>query len=148
MAGELSKASCLLSGAVGGCAERNRLYRDVQLTGPRQLCERPIQRLVRQAELGRPVFLGLRKHDPAVVSLGLDVVDDPLTCRMQAETLRLGTDATKLAQFRERAYESLALDHAGSLVYLAPTRINLGLTIERWPELLFRETREHLAAAA
>jgi peptide chain release factor 3 len=57
-------------------------------------------------------------------------------------------DATKLAQFRERAFESLALDHAGSLVYLAPTRINLGLTIERWPELLFRETREHLAAAA
>ena len=59
-----------------------------------------------------------------------------------------GGDATKLAQFRERAYESLALDHAGELVYLAPTRINLGLTIERWPELLFRETREHLAAAA
>ena len=54
----------------------------------------------------------------------------------------------QLAQFRERAFESLALDHAGSLVYLAPTRINLGLTIERWPELLFRETREHLAAAA
>jgi peptide chain release factor 3 len=59
-----------------------------------------------------------------------------------------GGEPTKLAQFRERAYESLALDHAGSLVYLAPSRINLGLTIERWPDLLFRETREHLAAAA
>ena len=37
---------------------------------------------------------------------------------------------------------------AGELVYLAPTRINLGLTLERWPDVVFRETREHLAAAA
>jgi peptide chain release factor 3 len=33
-------------------------------------------------------------------------------------------------------------------VYLAPTRVNLQLTIERWPDLDFRETREHLASAA
>jgi peptide chain release factor 3 len=59
-----------------------------------------------------------------------------------------GADEEKLEQFRERAHENLALDHAGELVYLAPTRINLGLTVERWPGLTFRETREHLAAAA
>ena len=59
-----------------------------------------------------------------------------------------GAKAEMLEQFRERAYDSLALDHAGELVYLAPSRINLGLTIERWPELSFRETREHLAVAA
>jgi peptide chain release factor 3 len=59
-----------------------------------------------------------------------------------------GADDTRIKQFRERAYEHLALDHAGELVYLAPSRINLGLTIERWPELGFRETREHLAVAA
>ena len=44
-----------------------------------------------------------------------------------------------------KAYENLALDHAGALVYLAPTRVNLQLTLERWPEITFRETREHLA---
>jgi peptide chain release factor 3 len=33
-------------------------------------------------------------------------------------------------------------------VYLAPTRINLQLTIERWPDIGFRETREHLAVGA
>jgi peptide chain release factor 3 len=33
-------------------------------------------------------------------------------------------------------------------VYLAPTRVNLQLTLERWPEITFRETREHLASAA
>jgi peptide chain release factor 3 len=59
-----------------------------------------------------------------------------------------GADEEKLGQFRERAHDHLALDHAGELVYLAPTRINLGLTIERWPDLVFRETREHLAVAA
>jgi peptide chain release factor 3 len=50
--------------------------------------------------------------------------------------------------FRERCHEHLALDHSGMLVYLAPTRINLELTMERWPDVEFRETREHLAVAA
>jgi peptide chain release factor 3 len=59
-----------------------------------------------------------------------------------------GKDAKKLEEFRAKAYENLALDHAGALVYLAPTRVNLSLTLERWPDLDFRETREHLAVAA
>ena len=33
-------------------------------------------------------------------------------------------------------------DHAGKLVYLAPSRVNLELTIERWPKIAFRATRE------
>jgi peptide chain release factor 3 len=57
-----------------------------------------------------------------------------------------GGDAGKLAELRERAFEHLALDHAGALVYLAPSRVNLQLTLERWPDIVFRETRE-LAAA-
>ncbi|HET9447018.1 MAG TPA: peptide chain release factor 3, partial [Steroidobacteraceae bacterium] len=57
-------------------------------------------------------------------------------------------DPKKLEEFRVKAYENLALDHSGALVYLAPTRVNLQLTLERWPEIEFRETREHLAAAA
>ncbi len=54
-------------------------------------------------------------------------------------------DERKLAEFRTKAYDHLAVDHGGSLVYLAPSRVNLGLTIERWPEISFRETREHAA---
>jgi peptide chain release factor 3 len=57
-------------------------------------------------------------------------------------------DARKLQEFRDKAYENLALDHAGALVYLAPTRVNLQLTLERWPDITFRETREHLTHAA
>jgi len=52
-------------------------------------------------------------------------------------------DAKRLEEFRTRAYEHLALDHHGALVYLAPSRVNLQLTLERWPGIVFRETREH-----
>ncbi|MFM8496003.1 MAG: EF-Tu/IF-2/RF-3 family GTPase, partial [Planctomycetia bacterium] len=51
-------------------------------------------------------------------------------------------DERKLAEFRTKAYEHLAVDHSGALVYLAPSRVNLGLTVERWPDIVFRETRE------
>ncbi len=57
-------------------------------------------------------------------------------------------DPVKLREFHERCREHLALDHAGLPVYLAPSRINLELTMERWPGVAFRETREHLAVAA
>jgi len=59
-----------------------------------------------------------------------------------------GGDERKLAELRERAYENLAVDHGGALVYLAPSRVNLQLTLERWPTIDFRETREHAAAEA
>jgi peptide chain release factor 3 len=54
----------------------------------------------------------------------------------------------KLEEFSTRAHDNLALDHARALVYLAPTRVNLQLTLERWPDIQFRTTREHLATAA
>jgi peptide chain release factor 3 len=57
-------------------------------------------------------------------------------------------DAKKLEELKGKSFENLAVDHSGALVYLAPTRVNLGLTLERWPDLNFRETREHLAVAA
>jgi peptide chain release factor 3 len=43
---------------------------------------------------------------------------------------------------------NLAVDAAGELVYLAPTRVNLQLTQERWPDLQFDATREHAHALA
>jgi peptide chain release factor 3 len=51
-------------------------------------------------------------------------------------------DEKKLAEFRTRAHDNLAIDHAGQMVYLAPSRVNLSLTLERWPDLTFSETRE------
>jgi len=72
---------------------------------------------------------------------GVQCVFDPInvyTARWVA-----GGEPRKLEEFRAKAYDALALDHAGALVYLAPSRVNLELTLERWPDIVFRETREH-----
>ncbi len=55
-------------------------------------------------------------------------------------------DEKKLAEFREKAAPNLALDAAGELVYLAPSRVNLQLTQERWPTVTFAATREHASS--
>src|SRR6266436_5666800 len=53
----------------------------------------------------------------------------------------------KLEEFQLKAHDNLARDHSGALVYLAPSRVNLQLMIERFPGIRFSETREHLADA-
>jgi len=55
-------------------------------------------------------------------------------------------DAKKLEEFRDKNAMNLALDAAGHLVYLAPSRVNLQLTQERWPSVQFDATREHAQA--
>ena len=52
-------------------------------------------------------------------------------------------DAKKFEEFKKKAHGNLALDGGDNLTYLAPTNVNLQLTIERWPEIKFSETREH-----
>jgi peptide chain release factor 3 len=117
-----------------------------------QLCE----------EGATQVFRPLRNNDlilGAVGQLQFDVVafrlQDEYSVQASFDNVNVFTarwvyskDTKKLDEFRTKAYDNLALDHSGALVYLAPTRVNLQLTLERWPGLDFRETREHLAAAA
>ena len=52
-------------------------------------------------------------------------------------------DNKKLEEFKDKAFDNLALDGSDNLTYLAPTRVNLNLTMERWPDIEFRTTREH-----
>jgi peptide chain release factor 3 len=52
-------------------------------------------------------------------------------------------DNHRFKQFMDKVTDNLALDHAGELVYIAPTRVNLQMTMERWPEIQFHTTREH-----
>jgi peptide chain release factor 3 len=108
------------------------------------------------------VFRPLRNNDlilGAVGQLQFDVVafrlQDEYSVQATFDNINVFTarwvytpDARKLEEFRVKAYDNLAMDHSGALVYLAPTRVNLQLTLERWPDIEFRETREHLAAAA
>jgi peptide chain release factor 3 len=55
-------------------------------------------------------------------------------------------DPRKLEEFREKNAMNLAIDAAGELVYLAPTRVNLQLAQERAPAVSFLATREHAHA--
>ncbi|HEX6614292.1 MAG TPA: peptide chain release factor 3 [Rhodanobacteraceae bacterium] len=57
-------------------------------------------------------------------------------------------DAGKLEEFREKNAPNLALDAAGELVYLAPTRVNLQLAQERAPAVTFAATREHAGVSS
>ena len=57
-------------------------------------------------------------------------------------------DEKKLAEFREKNAGNLAVDAAGELVYLAPSRVNLQLAQERSPGVSFAATREHASALA
>jgi len=52
-------------------------------------------------------------------------------------------DEKKLKEFKDKAFENLSVDGGGHLTYLAPTRVNLSLMEERWPDITFRATREH-----
>ncbi len=54
----------------------------------------------------------------------------------------------KLEEFRDKHAMNLAIDAAGQLVYLAPTRVNLQLAEERAADVLFLATREHAHAVA
>ena len=55
-------------------------------------------------------------------------------------------DEKKLADFRNKVINNLAMDAGNRLTYLAPSRINLNLTMERWPGIGFNTTCEHAFA--
>lgn len=52
-------------------------------------------------------------------------------------------DAKKLDEFTRKCDTHLALDAANQLTYLAPSMVNLSLTQERYPNIVFSATREH-----
>ena len=115
--------------------------------GLAQLCE----------EGATQLFKPLRNNDlilGAVGPLQFDVVahrlKDEYKVECQFETVNVATarwvvcdDEKMLADFEKKAHDNLARDHGNQLVYIAPTRVNLNLTEERWPDIMFRETREH-----
>ena len=51
-------------------------------------------------------------------------------------------DEKKLAEFKRKVSNNLALDGSGELTYLASSRVNLDITQERYPDIIFSSTRE------
>ncbi|MBU1977838.1 MAG: peptide chain release factor 3, partial [Gammaproteobacteria bacterium] len=70
---------------------------------------------------------------------GVDVIFEPFDVAT-ARWLR-GPDAD-LKKLADKHGFNVALDNADDYVYLAPNRVNLNLTQERFPEIKFLETRE------
>jgi len=115
--------------------------------GLAQLCE----------EGATQLFKPMRNNDlilGAVGPLQFEVVAhrlrDEYKVECQFEPINVATarwvecsDAKMLSDFERKAHDNLALDHGEQLVYIAPTRVNLNLTEERWPDIVFRATREH-----
>ena len=114
--------------------------------GLAQLCE----------EGATQLFKPLRSNDlilGAVGPLQFDVVahrlKDEYKVECQFEPINVVTarwveadDDKMLGEFRKKAHDNLAMDHNSCLVYIAPSRVNLNLTEERWPDVQFNKTRE------
>src|ERR1700692_319551 len=119
--------------------------------GLSQLCE----------EGATQLFKPLRNNDlilGAIGQLQFEVVafrlQDEYSVQCVFEPINVATarwissdDPRKLQEFRVKAHDNVAIDHTGALVFLAPSRVNLELTVERWPELTFSPTREYQMAA-
>ena len=115
--------------------------------GLAQLCEEGATQLFRPLRNNELILGAVGPLQFEVVAFrlqdeyGVQCVFEPVTI-YTARWVESGA-ARRLEEFRTRAHEHLALDHGNALVYLAPSRVNLELTLERWPEISFHETREH-----
>ena len=67
-----------------------------------------------------------------------DMSGEPL----EPDLVKLARDA-EMKEFKDKAITNLALDGGERLAYLAPSMVNLNLTMERWPDITFSATREH-----
>ena len=133
------------------------LFRRAQLKDPlkmkqlqkglSQLCEEGATQLFRPFK-NNDLILG------AVGVLQFDVVEQRLKdeykvdCMFEAVNVQTARwincdDEKMLNEFKAKAEVNLSLDHAGELVYIAPTRVNLQMATEKWPDIEFLSTREH-----
>ena len=118
--------------------------------GLTQLCEEGATQLFRP-QSSNELILG------AVGALQFDVVQHRLRheykvdCRfdqvnIQAARWVVCDDPDTLLEFKNKLVAHLAVDHGGELVYMAPSRVNLQIVMEKWPDIEFRTTREHAGA--
>ncbi|MCB1670090.1 MAG: peptide chain release factor 3 [Gammaproteobacteria bacterium] len=133
------------------------LFRRIRLKDPMKL--KQLQKgLTQLSEEGSTqVFMPLKNNDlivGAVGTLQFEVVAFRLQDEYKVECIYEPSSIytarwvhcdkpAKLEEFRKKAHDNLAVDAGGCLTYLAPTRVNLSLTEERWPDIEFHATREH-----
>jgi peptide chain release factor 3 len=89
--------------------------------------------------------VGVLQFDVVVARLKAEYNVDALYEHINVSTARwvYSDDAKKLDEFKRKSETNLALDGGDNLTYIAPTRVNLSLTQERYPDINFKTTREH-----
>ena len=115
--------------------------------GLQQLCEEGATQLFRPLDNNDLILgaVGILQFDVAAHRLKAEYGVDCLFENVNVNTARWVScdDPKKLEEFKKKTQTNLALDHHGELVYIAPSRVNLQLTQERWPDIHFSATREH-----
>ncbi len=115
--------------------------------GLKQLCEEGATQLFRPLNSNYLILgaVGLLQFDVVAYRLKHEYNVDCVYESISVSTARwvYCTDSKRLEEFRVKAFDYLALDGSDHLTYLAPTRVNLNLTMERWPTIEFKTTREH-----
>jgi len=133
------------------------LFRRIRLKDP--LKTKQLQKGLQQLseEGSTQVFFPLNNNDIVVGAVGVlqfEVVAYRLKDEYKVEAIyepvTVNTarwvecnDEKKLAEFKRKCSDNLSIDGGGHLTYLAPTRVNLSLTEERYPDVHFYATREH-----
>lgn len=133
------------------------LFRRIRLKDPLKQ-KQLLKGLVQLSEEGAvQVFRPLINNDLIVGAVGVlqfDVVVARLKTEYNVEaiyeTVNVATarwvecsDNKKFEEFKRKNEQHLALDGGDNLTYIAPTMVNLNLTQERYPDVVFFKTREH-----
>jgi peptide chain release factor 3 len=132
------------------------LFRRIRLLDPLKM--KQLKKGIKQLseEGSTQVFFPLNNNDIIVGAVGqlqFDVVKfrlmDEYGVDAVYETVNIYTarwiesdDIKKIEEIKKKIPDSIALDGGGYLAYLAPTRVNLSLTKERYPDIKFVATRE------
>lgn len=115
--------------------------------GLKQLCEEGATQLFRPLNNNQLILgaVGLLQFDVVAYRLKHEYNVDCVYEEVSVVTARWihCLDEKKLEEFKNKVSDYLALDGSDNLTYLAPSRVNLNLTIERWSQIKFRTTREH-----
>lgn len=132
------------------------LFRRVRLGDPLKSKQLRVGLTQLSEEGATQVFMPLTNNDLILGAVGVlqfDVVVFRLKEEYKVdcayEPVRVNTarwiecdDPKILAEFKRKAESNLAMDGGGHLTYLAPSRVNLTLAEEKWPDVKFRSTRE------
>jgi peptide chain release factor 3 len=133
------------------------LFRRAQLRDPlkmkqlqkglEQLCEEGATQLFKPLNNNDLILgaVGVLQFDVVAQRLKDEYKVDAIFEGVNVQTARwvTSTNEKKFEEFKAKAAQNLAIDHSGELVYIAPTRINLQMAQEKWPDIKFHSTREH-----